>query len=399
MKRNWICGIDLESDKISGVIGRVEGATLSLFGAASVESAGIAKGVVTDLGETSSAVRELVDRLEFQTKLRLEGALLAMNGSHLECLELEGRELLLERGKEVTAREVRQVLQQAQSLSLPMNRQLLHVLLQGYVVDGQGGIRNPIGMYAHRLGVQLKGVTGVSSFVQNAMTSINRAGLEVEGIVLSGYATALATLSKDEKIGSFFLEIGKEISTLLYFQGGGIRDVQLFSMGGRAITEEISKAFGIPFQEAEVLKKQYGSLLLTDTAANHELLASDGSRQKVILKKELCDTVKHAVHKIFKTIQEEIKKYGSSRSTLVLAGGTALLEGIVESAGSFFQCPSRLGKIQNIHSVKPVSLPFAASAGLLWYGNEKQKEQKTLVPEGPAGRVFAKVKELFQDYF
>lgn len=395
-----MCGIDLGSNKITGVIGRVEGKTLSLFGAASVESAGIARGVVTDLGETSSAVRELVDRLEFQTKLRLEGTLLALNGSHLECAVLQARELLFEKGKEITARDVKHILRQAQSLTLSMNRRFLHLLLQGYVVDGQEGIRNPIGMYAHRLGVQLKGVTGVSSFVQNAVTSINRAGLEVEGIVLSGYATALAALGREERnLGTLFFEMGEEMSALLSFRGGGVTHLKLFPVGGRHITEKIAKAFGIPSQEAELLKKQYGSLFLPESAASHELLVSDGFRQKIILKKELCEVVHQATEELFGMFQKELKDLSSGRPSLTLAGGAALLEGIVETAGTFFQCSTRLGKIENVHFSKSLPLSSATAVGLLWYGHEKQKEERSLLPDHPAGRVFAKVKELFLNYF
>ena len=400
MKKNWICGVDLGSSKITGVIGRVEGKTLSIFGATSVESSGIAKGVVTDLGETSSAVKDLVDRLEFQTKLRLEGTFLALNGAHLECVALQVRELVLEKGKEITPREVRHILHQAQSFSLPMNRRLLHLLLQGYVVDGQEGIRNPVGMYAHRLGVQLKGVTGVSSFIQNAVTSVNRAGLDVEGIVLSGYATGLAALGKEERnLGTLFLEIGEEISSLLSFRGGGVTHVKLFPVGGRRITEKVAKAFEIPLQEAEALKKQYGSLFLPESAASHELLANDGSRQKVILKKDLCEVVQQATHELFQAFQKEIKDLSPGRPTLTLAGGGALLEGIVEAAGTFFQCSSRLGKIESVQSAKPLPFSFATAAGLLWYGHEKQKEEKLLLPDHPAGRLYAKVKALFLDYF
>lgn len=382
------------------MIGRIEGRVLTLFGAASVESNGIAKGIVTDLGGTSSAVKELVDRLEFQTKLRLEGALLAMNGPHLECVPLEGKELALERGREITSREVRRILQQAQSLSLPINRRLLHVLLQGYVVDGQGGIGNPLGMYGHHLGIQLKGVIGVDSFIQNAITSIHRAGLEVEGIVLSGYATALAALGREEKnFGSLFLEIGRDVSTLLAFQGGGVHYAKVFPIGGESITETIAKTFEISLPDAGLLKKQYGSLFLPEGAADHELLVDEGSRRKVVLRRELCEVTQKAVDTLFQTFQKDMKELSTTRSTLVLAGGGALLEGIVESAGNYFRLSSRLGKLQDIQATKPLSLPFATTLGLLWYGNEKQKEKKDLLPENPAKRALAKVKDILLDYF
>lgn len=398
MKKNWICGIDLGSSQITGVVGRVEAGQLSLFGAASVESRGIAKGVVTDLGETASAVRELVDRLEFQTKLRLEGALLAQNGSHLECVNVPTEELVLERGKEVTPREVRRLLKQAQSLPFPINRQFLHVLLQGYVVDGQEGIHNPVGMYAHRLGVQLKGVTGVSTFIQNAITTLHRAGLEVEGVVLSGYATALAALGKEEKnFDSLFLEIGEGMSSLILFHEGGVARVKLFSVGGDHLTDLIAKKFEISLKQAETLKREYGTLFLSESEGSHELLVSEESRKKIILKRELHEVIKQGVEQLFQTFQKETKAIPHF-SGLILGGGGALLEGVAEAAGAFFHCSSRLGSIENVHSTKPLPLSLATAVGLIWYGQEKQKEEESL-SESPTRKVLTKVKELFLNYF
>ena len=254
--KHWICGIDLGSDKIAGAVGRVKGSDLSLFATASAPSAGITKGVVTDLNEAASAVKDLVDRLEFQTKLHLEGALVAIQGAHLECFSVQGNDIVSEKGREVTSREVRQALGQAQSMTLPMNRRVLHALLQSYVVDGQEGIRNPIGMYAHRLKVQLKIITGQSTAIQNAMACVNRAGLEVEGVVFSGYATALAILEKEERnFGCAVLEIGESSSALLTFGGGGVTSLKVFPSGGEFITEKISERFQIASQEAELLKK------------------------------------------------------------------------------------------------------------------------------------------------
>ncbi len=400
MKRNWLCGIDLGSSEIRGVIGRVEGATLSLFGAASVESGGLAKGVVTDLESFSSAVKELVERLEFETKLRLEGTLLALNGLHLECREVIGKGFVSEEGREITARDIRQTLHEAQWISFPMNRRLLHALLQGYVVDGQEGIRNPIGMYAHRLGVQLKWITGVASFVQNAVTGVNRAGLEVEGLVLSGYATALAAVESElRERKALFLEIGEEISTFLVFQNGGISHVKLLPVGGTLLTETIARTFEIPFREAETLKRQYGTLFLPERAKQHELLVSDGSAQKVVLRKELCDVVQKGVYQLFEIFRKELEPFLDARSPLILAGGASVLEGLVEEAGSFFRCETRLGSFQKTRAPRALPFPFATPCGLIWYGHQKQKEEKTLQAESPAERVLTRMKTLFQDYF
>jgi len=400
MKGNWICGIDIGSSKIAGVVGRTKGETLSIFGTASVDAAGITQGVVSDLGEASSAVKELVDRLEFQTKLRLEGALVAIQGSHLECVSVQGNDLVSEKGREITPREVRRALQAAQSVSLPMNRRVIHALLQGYVVDGQEGIRNPIGMYATRFRVHLKVITGASSLIQNAVTCVHRAGLEAEGVVFSGYATALAVLEREERnFGCGLLEIGEGMSTFLAFRGGGVTHLKVFPIGGGLITQRIAEHFQIPLLEAETLKKQVGSLVLTSSAEDHEFLVHDGSRQKVVRRAELCEVIRGAVEKLLQTFKKEVKELPSPNATLVLSGGTSLLEGVVEEANHFFQCRTRLGEIQDTHSARPLPLPFATSVGLLRYGYEKQKEERELLPESTIGKVYAKVKELFLDYF
>lgn len=395
-----MCGIEMGSSKMVGSVGRIKGTTLSIFGAAWVDAGGMTKGVVSDLGEASSAMKELVDRLEFQTKLRLEGTLLGVQGSHLECVSIQGKDLISEKGREIASREVRRALQAAQSVSLPMNRRALHALLQGYDVDGQEGIRNPIGMYATRFRVHLKVITGNSSFIQNAVTCVNRAGLEVEGIVFSGYATALAVLEREERnFGCGLLEIGEGTSSFLAFRGGGVTHLKVFPVGGELITQQIAERFQIPLQEAETLKKQYGSLILSSSAKDHEFLVSDGTRQKVIRRAELCEVIQGAVEKLLQTFKKEVKELPSPNATLILAGGTALLEGMVEGTSQFFQCRVRLGEVQEVHSTKPLPLPFATSVGLLRYGYEKQKEGKELLPEGPVGKAFTKVKELFLDYF
>ncbi len=398
--RSWICGIDLGSNKIAGAIGRAKGKDLSLFASASVPSAGVTKGIVTDLGEASSAMKELVDRLEFQSKLHLEGTLLSVQGTHLDCLSVQGNDIVSEKGREVTSREVRQALNQAQSIALPMNRRVLHALLQGYVIDGQEAIRNPIGMYSHRLRVQLKIITGQNTAIQNAVTSVNRAGLEVEGVVFSGYATALAVLEREERnFGCALLEIGENSSSFLTFQGGGVTHLKVFPTGSFSITEKISERFQISLEEAELLKRQHGSLDSSGSSESHQFLVNDGSRKKVVRRGELCQVIREAVKDLLTSFREEIQKHVSSSATLVLAGGTALLEGMVEETGNFYQCRTRLGEIQDAHSEKMVTLPFAASIGVIRYGYDKSKEEKELLPEGAVGRAVYRVKTLLAEYF
>ncbi|MFH1858152.1 MAG: cell division protein FtsA [Candidatus Omnitrophota bacterium] len=400
MKRKWICGIDLGSGKIAGVVGRLEGSAVTLFGAAAVESSGIARGVVTDLGSVSSAVRELVDQLESQSKFRLETALLAFNGAHLECQNFQSSDFITERAREITSREVRHVLGQAQTVSFPMNRQLLHVLLQGYVVDGQGGIQNPIGMYAARLRVQLLSLTGIQTFIQNAVTCVNRAGLDVEALVFSGYATALAVLGRENRRGGCaFLEIGDGLSSFLVFQGGGVTHLQVFPFGGELVTESIAEQFQISKRDAKLLKEQQGTLLLPETAASHELLIGDGSRQKVIRKGELCEVIQRATQRLFEDIRKGTKDLPFPNNTLVLSGGGSLLEGMADSAGEYLKCHASVGSIQELSFRKPLPPSFATAVGLLRYGAEKQKEQRLLLPEGPVGRVLLRLRELFFDYF
>ena len=402
MKKPWRSAIDIGSSKFCAVVGREEApGTLSVLAASVVSSRGVKGGIVVDIREAAEAIKESVDRLEAQTRFRIEGALITMDGAHLECLPSLKTLSLSEQGLEVQPRHVRTLLKEAQSLNLPIQRRLVHALLQGYGVDGQMGIRNPIGMFATRLEVSLRLLTGQASFLQNSVAAVNRAGLEVEGFLVCGLAGSYAVLTEEEKyLGTLLIDIGAETTGLFIFQEGALVHTRIFPLGGRTATERLATSFGISLEEAEGLKKEHGTLHLPEKAREQTLLVRQGDSHHGLTRLALTECLKRETFALFELLQNELDLLGMDPTgPLVLTGGGSLLEGLVEEAAIFFKRSARLGKLMEIRSEKRLSLLYADAIGLLNHTFLKAREEEPLSEGHPLIRWATPLRRLFADYF
>ncbi len=402
MKKAWRCAIDLGSSKFCGVVGREEApGNLTLLAGDAVVSRGVQGGVLVDIREASEAIKELVDRLESQTRFRIEGSLLTMNGAHLECLPSLKTLSLSEQGLEVQPQHVRTLLKEAQSLNLPIQRRLVHALLQGYGVDGQMGIRNPVGMFATRLEVSLRLLTGQASFLQNSVAAVNRAGLEAEGFLVCGLAASYAVLTEEEKyLGALLVDIGAETTALFVFQEGALSHAKIFPFGGRTTTEKLATSFGISLEEAEGLKKEHGTLHLSEKARGQTLSVRQGDSRQSLTRSALTDCLKQETVALFEALQKELDLLGVDLTgPFLFVGGGSLLEGLVEEAALFFKRSARLGKLMEVRSEKRLSLPYTDAIGLLNHAFLKAREEEPLSESHPLVRWATPLRRLLADYF
>ncbi len=395
MKKVWRCAMDLGSSKFCGVMGREEGpGSLTLLASGIVPSRGVKGGVLVDIREAAEAVKGLIDRLEAEVRFRIEGTFLTMDGAHLECLPSLKTLFLSEQGLEVQPHHVRTLLKEAQSLNLPIQRRLIHALLQGYGVDGQIGIRNPIGMFATHLLVSLRLLTGQASFLQNSVAAVNRAGLEVEGLLVSGLAASYATLTDEEKyLGTLLLDIGAETTGLFIFQEGALAHAKIFPMGGQTLTEQIATSFGLSLEEAEAVKKESGTLHLPEKARGQTLNRS-------LTRASLTDCLKKETVSLFEALHKELASLPTEPAgPLVFTGGGSLLEGLVEEAATYFKRSARLGKLMEVRSEKRLSILYADAIGCLSHAFLKAREEEPLSEGHPLLRWASPLRRLFADYF
>lgn len=374
---NVVIGLDIGTSKIAAIIGKVTpDGEIEVVGMGSHPSRGLKKGVVVNIDATVDSIQRAIDEAERMSGIKAHAVSVGIAGSHIGSFNSNG--MVAIRSKEVQPDDVTRVLEAAQTIAIPGDQEVLHILAQEFMIDNQGGIREPVGMSGVRLEAKVHMVTGSVSAAQNITKCVERCQLRVDNLILEQLASSEAVLSEDEKeLGVCLVDIGGGTTDIAVFQNGAIQHTAVLPVAGDQVTNDIAMALRTPKKAAEDIKKQYACALAQLLAKDEEIeVPSVGDRPARCLSRHtLVEVIEPRYEELFQLVQAELRRTNFENKVaagIVLTGGSSLVEGAVELAEEVFHMPVRLGMPQHVSGLKEeVASPvFATTVGLLMYAKE-----------------------------
>ena len=404
--KNLIVGLDIGTSKIACIVAEVtaEG-TLEVIGAGMTESSGMKKGMVVNIDATVGTIQQALQEAELMADCKIHTVITGIAGGHIRSSNAHGMIKIKE--KEVAQADVLRAIETASSISLPGDQQILHILEQEFSIDGQEGIKKPLGMSGMRLEVEIHIVTGAVSAVQNIMKCIHRCGLEVNEMILQPLASSKAVLADDEKeLGVCLIDIGGGTTDVAIFTGGAIRHTAVIPIAGDQITNDIAMALRTPTKDAEDIKIKYGCALRQLAPDAPIEVPGVGERSSRMLSRQtLAEVIEPRIEELYSLVQTELRRSGYEdllSSGIVITGGSSAMQGMVELGEEIFHLPVRLGLPRNIGGLSAVvkTPRYATGVGLLVYGLERyQRNEVSRVNSGSFKDVLEKMKDWFKGNF
>jgi len=410
-KVEYVTGLDIGTSKICAIVasGDDDGTIHAVGMGRSSSSEGLRRGVVANLERTVESVREAVDAAESSSGMRIDAAFVGIAGSHIQAINSHGVVGVGRRDKEIALEDIERVLDAARAVNIPMDRELLHVFPHGFVVDDQRGIKDPVGIVGVRLEAQVLIVTGAVTATQNLMKSVNRAGCEVEDIVLEPFASGEAVLTDDEKeLGVALADIGGGTTDIAVFVDGALRHGKVLAIGGQHVTRDIAIGLRTPINQAEQIKIRYGHAV-EDMVGDDETVTVPGvgdREDRTVSRRELAAIIEPRMDELLFLVRGELENSGFKHlipTGVVLTGGASLLEGTAELSDSVFECPVRIGYPRMvIGDIEGLNDPaYATAVGLVRYGLKYRAEGRHA--RFGKGHRFVKtarkMKEWIKEYF
>lgn len=406
-EKNLIVGLDIGTSKVVAIVGEVTPENdIDVIGIGSHPSRGLKKGVVVNIESTVQSIQRAVEEAELMAGCQIHSVYAGIAGSHIRSLNSHG--IVAIRDKEVTTADVERVIDAARAVAIPADQRILHILPQEFIIDNQEGIREPIGMSGVRLEAKVHMVTGAVSAAQNIIKCVRRCGLEVDDIILEQLASSYAVLTEDEKeLGVCLVDIGGGTTDMAVFTEGAIRHTAVIPIAGDQVTNDIAVALRTPTQHAEEIKIKY-ACALTQLASPDESIEvpSVGDRPaRRLARQTLAEVVEPRYEELFTLVQAELRRSGFEdlcAAGVVLTGGSAKMEGVVELSEEIFHMPVRLGLPQFVTGlVDIVKNPiFSTGVGLLLFGfhNRAMREAEVRM-SGSLRSVMKRMKSWFQGNF
>ena len=397
-KDRYIIALDVGSTKTCALIAEVDEEQVKFLSLGAAESKGLRKGLIVNLDSTVSSIRRAVEEAEGVANVPVESAVIGVAGSHVRGVNSRGGVTLGNRPRDIEREDVRRAVDAARNITLPEDREVLHVLPHEFMVDAQDGIRDAIGMVGQRLEANVHLVTSSIAATQNLVTAANRAGILVNDTVLEPLASAEACLTQDERdLGCCLLDIGGGTTELIVYGGGVVRHTSAVPVGGDHFTNDLAVGLRTPIPEAEKIKRRHGwaasGLLREDSAIE---IASVGDRPpRTIFARMLTDIIEPRAMELLALIREDLQRAGLDRQIpagFVLAGGGARLNGLVELAEDSFHLPVRIAEPKGLADLpEQVAQPeYATVVGLVMYGAKTRRN----APQR-AGNLVNKLKSMF----
>ncbi|MFB3924456.1 MAG: cell division protein FtsA [Syntrophales bacterium] len=375
---NLIVALDIGTTKICVIIGEVSDSGIDIVGIGSHPSEGLRKGVVVNIDSTIESIKKAVDEAELMSGCRIKSAYTGIAGGHIKSFNSYG--IVAVKGSEVDELDVKRAIEAARAIAIPLDREVLHILPQYYIVDDQDGVKDPVGMSGVRLEVKVHIVTGAVTSIQNIIKSVNGVGLDVNDVILEQLAASEAVLSPDEKeLGVALVDIGGGTTDIAVYSEGSIKHTAVLPLGGSYLTNDIAVGLRTPMNEAEKVKIKYGCAY-TPLIPQDEMIEvpSVGGRDpRRVSRQVLGGIIEPRMDEVLNLVCREIVKSGYEErlaAGVVLTGGTALLEGITELSEQIFNMPVRRGCPIGIGGLTEVvnSPLYATGVGLLIYGSKYQ---------------------------
>jgi cell division protein FtsA len=404
--KNLIVGLDIGTSKIACIVAEVtaEG-QLEVIGAGMSESSGMKKGMVVNIDATVGTIQQALQEAELMADCKIHTVITGIAGGHIRSSNAHGMIKIKE--KEVSQADVVRAIETASSISLPGDQQVLHIIEQEFSIDGQEGIKKPLGMSGMRLEVEIHIVTGAVSAVQNILKCIHRCGLEVNEMILQPLASSKAVLADDEKeLGVCLIDIGGGTTDVAIFTNGAIRHTAVIPIAGDQITNDIAMALRTPTKDAEDIKIKYGCALRQLAKDAPIEVPGVGERSSRMLSRQtLAEVIEPRIEELYSLVQTELRRSGYEdllSSGIVITGGSSAMQGMVELGEEIFHLPVRLGVPRNIGGLSAVvkTPRYATGVGLLVYGLERyQRNEVSRVNSGSFKDVLEKMKDWFKGNF
>ncbi|HSL35030.1 MAG TPA: cell division protein FtsA [Candidatus Limnocylindrales bacterium] len=407
-KEAVLVGIDVGTSKVCTLIGEVgRDGRLTVMGHGTVASLGLKKGVVVNIDQTVRSIYESVERAERLSGWKIDRAFVAVGGQHVESLNSPGQVAVSGPRKEVSREDVNRAIEVARAVSIPSNQEVLHVERRGFTVDGQEGVKDPLGMSALRLEVEVHIVTGSATAVQNLSKCVNAAGVKIDELVASGLASAEAVLSETEKeLGVAVADIGAGTIDLAMFADGSPFRTVVMPVGGNNVTNDVAIGLKTSLQVADELKIQHGTCNLAAVEEDEEIsvsvLGEDAGR--TIGRMEVCEIIEARMRETFELMRGEMNRAGSGMlpAGIVLTGGGAQLAGAAELAREVLQTPVRIAGPQGIGGlVETILTPgFSTAVGLLQWGAGSLADGEPMRYESaPASGGLGRIRDALRSIF
>lgn len=400
-KDDIVVGLDIGTTKICAIVGEKTDTGINIVGIGSSVSTGLRKGVVINIDSTVESIRKAVEEAELMAGYEISSVYCGIAGGHIKGFNSHG--IVAVKDKEVKDSDIRRVIDAAKAVAIPLDREVIHIIPQEYIIDDQDGVREPLGMSGVRLEAKVHIVTGAVSSAQNIIKSANRTGLNVSDIVLQQIASAEAVLEPDEKeLGVALIDIGGGTTDIAIFSGGSIVHTAVLSLGGNHITNDIAVGLRTPTPDAEKLKIKYGCAMTSMVQKDEmiEVQTVGGRKSRTFSKKAIAEIIEPRVEEIFNLVQREIVKSGYENllaSGIVITGGCTLLNGMQELAEMTFDMPIKRGNPKGFGGLLDIvnSPIYATGVGLVIYGSKDQTSTKFKIREK---NIYHKVKSRMMEW-
>jgi len=380
--------------------------SMNVIGLGQHVSRGLKKGVVINIDSTVNAIQRAIEEAELMADCTIKNVFTGIAGSHVQSINARG--MVKIKDAEVTQADVARVIETAQAIALPSDQQILHILTQEYIIDGQEDVREPLGMSGMKLEVKVHIVTGAVAAAQNIVKSIKRCGLEVTDLILQPLASSEAVLTEDEKeLGVCLVDIGGGTTDIAVFKQGAIRHTAVIPIAGDQITNDVAVALRTPTQSAEDIKIKHGCALrqLADPREVVEVQGTDGREGRQLSVQTLAEVIEPRVVELYEFVLAELRRSGLEEmiaSGIVITGGSAMMKGMVELGEEIFHMPVRLGLPRYVGGLSEVvSNPrYATGVGLLLIGKRQVAQQiQVSLDANSFGRILERMKSWFQGNF
>ena len=407
-----IVGLDVGTTKVCAIVAAIslrEPYTMTVLGVGHAPADGLSRGVVTNIEKTVRSIEKAIGEAEAQSGVKIREVVVGIAGDHIQSFQSRGVVTISNAERTISQEDVDRLIEDTKKVHLPMDRKILHVIPQEFIVDGQDGIYDPIGMSGVRLEASVHIINGLVTAVQNIYNCVERAGLRVRDLVLEPLASSYAVLDDEEKeIGAALVDIGGGTTDIAVFEERTIRHTAVIGIAGQKVTDDIRKGLGILGDQAERLKREYGcavvSYILRDEVIQLPGLA--GRKPREIQKSVLARVIQPRMEEILEFALAEIKRSGYARhmsAGVVLTGGGSMTNGTRELAEEIFQMPVKIGMPMGFGAglVKEIESPvFSTAVGLVLYAFKHQERSNLLSfieePEAPPEQGFTEVDAIDQ---
>jgi cell division protein FtsA len=400
-KEAVVVGLDIGTTKICAVVGQINEGQVDIIGLGTYPSKGLRKGVVVNIDSTVQSIKKAIEEAELMAGCQITSVYAGIAGGHIKGINSHG--VIAVKNREITSNDVKRVIDAASAVAIPMDREVIHIIPQEFIVDEQDGIRDPVGITGVRLEGRVHIVTGAITSAQNIIKCANRAGLDVNDIVLEQLGSSEAVLMPEEKeLGVAIIDLGGGTTDLVIFSNGAIKHTAVVALAGNHITNDISMGLRTPLEEAEKIKKRYGCALASMVQKDEtiEVPSVGGRNPRVLSRQTLAEIIEPRVEEILTLVHHEVMKTGYANliaSGIILTGGTAVLEGLPELAEQIFNLPVRRGIPIGIGGlVDLVNSPmYATGVGLVLYGSKHETQSRFKIGEA---NIFSKVTHRMREW-